>query len=128
MKTFDKFINEKKYYRGAETNELGKGSFNGVWCSTDYKTAKQYGEVWEYEIDNANLLNTNDKEARIIEKIFDAGFPGEEEYYNQDGEWTELWMFPPDGLIRILKEQGYDGYDNGMDTFIINLHKIKPLN
>ena len=25
MKTFDKFINEKKYYRGAETNELRKG-------------------------------------------------------------------------------------------------------
>ena len=55
-------------------------------------------------------------------------YPDEEEYYNQDDEWTELWMFPPNKVIEILKLQGYDGYNNGMDTFIINLHKIKPLN
>jgi hypothetical protein len=127
MKTFEQFINHKIYYRGAKTNELGKSSFDGMWCSSDYNVAAQYGKVWKYKIENANLLDTNDEKARTMEKIFEVGFPGEDEYYNQDGDWTELWAFPPKGIIRILRDQGYDGYNNGMDTFIFNLHKVKPL-
>jgi hypothetical protein len=74
MKTFEQFINHKIYYRGAKTNELGKSSFDGMWCSSDYNVAAQYGKVWKYKIENANLLNTDNEKARIIEKYLKLDF------------------------------------------------------
>lgn len=115
------------YYRGAETNEFGKGDFDGIWLSTDERIANQYGEVHKYLGNGLNLLDSNSADAREIEEYFSKKYPKLLDYYNQDGDFTELWMFPPKEFIEILKEDGYDGYNNGSDTFVFNYDKIKPI-
>ena len=116
------------YYRGAESNEFGKGDFGGIWLSKDEKVASQYGKIHKYTTtDKLNLIDTNSKEAREVEEYFSKRHPSLLEEVNQDGKFTELWMFPPNELIDILKEDGYDGYNNGSDTFVFNDKKLKAV-
>jgi hypothetical protein len=124
-------ILETIVYRGAESPEFGKGNWNGVWVSPDKKIAGQYvghdeNYIWKYELNpNINLLNTQDNEARMIEEAFIEKYPEQEEFVNQDGEFAELWMFPPNEFVDMLKEMDYDGYINGSDIFVINLNMIE---
>jgi len=113
------------YFRGAPSDEISAHDFPGMWLSKDEAIAEQYGDTYKYTLENANLLNTEEPEARDIEIEFAKKYPVLEEEMNQTGEWTELWMFPCDELVSILKQRGYDGYNNGSDTFVFNLFKIK---
>ena len=118
-------------YRGAESPEFGKGSWKGVWVSPSKKIAGQYvgydeNYIWKYKLDSdINLLDKDDDTARMFENLFIKKYPEQDEYVNQDGDFLELWMFPPDEFVKMLKEAGYDGYINGSDMFIINLDVIK---
>lgn len=114
-------LKEDVYHRGADSPEFGKGSFKGAWVSKDKDTAAQYGRLHSYNTQkDMNLLSTDSAEARGIEQEFIDRYPEQEEMVNQDGEFTELWMFPPEELIDMLSAKGYDGYNNGTDTFVIN--------
>jgi len=64
---------------------------------------------------------------RLIENEFLSRYPHLEELYNQDGDWIELWMFPPEELIPLLDARGYDGFVNGSDTFIWNRKKVNMM-
>jgi hypothetical protein len=128
MKTFINFIKEEIYYRGAPTPEFKKGNWNGVWISTAKWVAQQYGTLWSYETtEPLNLLNNELNIARIFEQDFIKKYPELEDEVNQDGDFSELWLFPPDKFIKILEDKGYDGFINGLDTLLFNssTHKIK---
>ena len=126
-------IVETIVYRGSESPEFGKGNWSGVWVSPHKKIAAQYvgydeNYIWKYELNpNINLLNDVDSEARMIEELFIEKYPEQEEFVNQDGEFAELWMFPPNEFIDMLKDMGYDGYINGSDIFVINYDMIKKI-
>ena len=116
------------YWRGSENGpEIGKGDFGGIWLAKEKNIAAQYGDLYKFRVNSPNLLNWSSAISRELEIEFNKRYPEEEQYSNQDGEWTELWMFPPPKWIEMLKEKGYDGYVNGSDTFIFNLKKVSHI-
>jgi len=124
-------LKENTVYRGAKSPEFSKGDFNGIWVSPIKKIAGQYvgnneSLIWEYELDpNIKLLNVQSNAGRKVEEFFIKEYPELEDVVNQDGDFLELWMFPPEELSIMLKEMGFDGYVNGSDYFIVNLNKIQ---
>ena len=117
-------INEEIYYRGALDSKLEKGNFKGDWFSKNKEIAAQYGKTYQYNFPNLNLLNVESDKARTIEDEFEVKYPELQDEFNQDGEFLELWMFPPLELVQILFQHNYDGFKNGSDSFIINYDKI----
>ena len=111
------------------TPEFGKGDFGGVWLSPDKSIAAQYSpKIWQYILsERVSLLNHASREARSIEKEFVDLYPDLEDEVNQDGDFLELWMFPPQEFVNIITNHGYDGFINGSDYFIINTEKLKEI-
>lgn len=111
-------------YRGAPSPEFGKGNWNGVFVSTDLKSATQYhNNVYKYELSDSNLLDEDDPKAeKIADDWLNNSNDPDIQYVN---EIYDLWMFPPDGWIDYLRELGYDGTILGMDIFIFNTDKLK---
>lgn len=126
-------LKEITVYRGADSSEFNKGDFNGIWVSPMKDVAGQYvgqdeNRIWKYELNpNIKLLNVKSQAGRKVEEFFISEYPELEDIVNQEGNFLELWMFPPMELNNMLKEMGYDGYINGSDYFIINLNKIKHI-
>ena len=120
----NEITNQEIYYRGALDSKLEKGNFKGDWFSKNKEIAAQYGKTYQYNFPNLNLLNVESDKARTIEDEFEVKYPELQDEFNQDGEFLELWMFPPLELVQILFQHNYDGFKNGSDSFIINYDKI----
>lgn len=102
------------YFRGAPNSRFGKGDFKGVWVSNDRNNASQYGKVYKYKTTHKlNLLKRNLR--RLAEIYFDVT-PEDAQYMNS---WEDVYMFPPDGFVKIVSNMGYDGWKFGNTQFII---------
>lgn len=126
-------ISEGVLYRGAESPDFGKGDFKGSWFSEDREVAAQYGTVYEYEIseplklaDNRRSADPMSGEKGSLQYEFVQLYPEQEVLVNQDGDFAELWLFPPDEFVDLLVEKGYNGYRHGTDIFLVesSLDKI----
>ena len=105
-------------YRGAQSHETHLGDFFGAWFSASKDTAKQYGDLFSYEVPGIDLLDSNSEEATVLVEEYAEEYPQEAELGNQGGDYAELWMFPPDSFVLFLDQAGYDGYTHGTDIFI----------
>lgn len=113
------------YYRGAKSSAFGKGDWDGIWVSKDLKNAAQYGKVWIYQtLRKLNLLTFNtEKGMKHFGKRYCTIWPKEEALVHQCNDYAELYMFPPKNFSNFLKWKGYDGYNFGNSTFIVDPQK-----